>query len=84
LFFTPLALLGEGIIYRDAISANETATRVVPTPANRLPYTIEAGPPLLRENWKVAAAASQEHCRMKPKLIAETKLMHLYQSKSVL
>lgn len=45
----------------DAISAREMAIRVVPRPAKMLPYVIEAGPPLLRENWNVAAAASQEH-----------------------
>lgn len=60
----------------EAISANEVATSVVPIPANMLPYRIDAGPPLLSENWNVTAAASQEHCRMNEKLIAETKLMY--------
>lgn len=61
----------------DAISANEVATSVVPIPAKMLPYTIDAGPPLLSENWNVAAAASHEHCRRKEKLIAETRLIYL-------
>src|SRR6266571_6729975 len=39
-----------------------------------------AGPPLMRENWNVTAAASQEHCRMKPKLMADTKLMYFCKS----
>src|SRR3984885_11100986 len=39
-----------------------------------------AGPPLARENWNVTAAASQEHCRMKPKLMADTKLMYFCKS----
>lgn len=64
-----------------AISANEVATRVVPSPAKIDPYRIDAGPPLLSENWKVTAAASHEHCKMKEKLTAETILMYLYQKK---
>jgi hypothetical protein len=63
----------------DAISAREIATRVVPIPAKILPYKIDAGPPLLSENWKVTAAASHEHCRMKEKFTAEIMLMYLYQ-----
>ena len=59
----------------EAISAREVATSVVPIPAKMLPYRMEAGPPLLSENWNVTAAASHDACRMKVKLIAETKLM---------
>lgn len=44
---------------------------VVPIPAKILPYTIDAGPPLVRENWKVPAAASHEHCSRNEKLIVE-------------
>jgi hypothetical protein len=66
-----------GFYYIEAISANEIATSVVPMPGKMLPYTIEAGPPLLSENWKVAAAASHETCKTKEKLIAGTRLMYL-------
>ena len=61
----------------EAIYASEHAIRVVPSPAKMLPYTIEAGPPLMRENWKVSAAASHEHCNTKEKLTVEKTLMYL-------
>jgi hypothetical protein len=60
----------------DDISASEKAISVVPMPAKMLPYAMEAGPPLLRENWNVVAAPVQEACRTKEKLMAETRLMY--------
>jgi hypothetical protein len=36
----------------------------------------EAGPPFRRETGKTVAAASQEHCSKKEKLIVEEELMY--------
>jgi hypothetical protein len=66
----------EKATHMDDISASEKAISVVPMPAKMLPYAMEAGPPLLRENWKVVAAPVQEACRTKEKLMAETRLMY--------
>jgi hypothetical protein len=72
-----------GGAYIDAISASEVTTSVVPSPAKILPYTIDAGPPLLSANWNVTAAASQEHCNTKEKLTVETRLMYRYNTRKM-
>lgn len=59
----------------EAISASDKAMSVVPRPEKMLPYAMDAGPPFASENWNVTAAASQEHCRRKEKLMAEGALM---------
>ena len=77
-----LSLMSLTIFFRneeahiDAISARDSATRVVPMPEKILPYTIDAGPPLLSANWNVTAAASHEICNTKEKLIAGIRLMY--------
>jgi hypothetical protein len=42
----------------EAISASEIAIVVEPIPANKLPYTKDAGPPFNKLNWKETPAAS--------------------------
>ena len=60
----------------EAISANEIAIRVVPTPAKIQPYTIEAGPPFRSESCIVAPAPVQEHNKTKEKFIVVIRLIH--------
>jgi hypothetical protein len=61
----------------EAISASEIAIIVEPMPANKLPYTNDAGPPFNKLNWKEAATASHAACRVKPKLTMVAELMYL-------
>ena len=55
--------------YMEASSARDIETKVAPKPTRMYPYSIEAGPPFNRANWKVIAKASQETSMMSPKLI---------------
>jgi len=65
--------------YMEASSARDIDTKVAPKPTRMHPYSIEAGPPLSNENWKVTANASQETSTMSPKLTIEGRLMYLYE-----
>jgi hypothetical protein len=62
----------------EASSARDRETKVAPKPTRMHPYTIEAGPPFNKANWKVRAKASQETSMMSPKLMIEERLIYLY------
>jgi len=49
-----------------------------PKPATMHPYTIDAGPPFNKANWKVTANDSHEARLITPKLRMEERLMYLY------
>jgi len=44
----------------EANSAMEQATALAPKPTRMQPYTIDAGPPFNKANWKVTANVSHE------------------------
>ena len=60
----------------EAISASDNETAVPPKEARMAPYTIDAGPPFNKENWKVVAKVSHAAWIMTSKLIDEGKLMN--------
>jgi len=60
----------------DAISASDNATALPPMAARMPPYTIDAGPPFNKENWKVLATVSHAAWIMTSKLIDEGRLMN--------
>ena len=62
----------------ETISASEIAIALPPKAARMAPYTIDAGPPLSKENWKVVATVSHAACIMISKLIDEERLMNRY------
>ena len=63
----------------EAISARDRETKVAPKPTRMHPYSIEAGPPFNKANWKVIAKASQETSTISLKLTMEERLMYLYE-----
>lgn len=64
----------------DANSAREAATADAPNMTKMHPYTMDAGPPLYKANWKVTAKASQEQRIIRPKLTMESHGMYLYRT----
>ena len=60
----------------EAISAMENATALAPKPTRMQPYTIDAGPPFNKANWKVTANVSHEMSIITLKYTAEDKLMY--------
>ena len=65
--------------YIEASSARDRETKVALRPTRMLPYSIDAGPPFNKANWKVTANASQETSTMSPKLTVEERLICLYE-----
>jgi len=63
--------------YIEAISASDSATETLPKRARMQPYTIEAGPPFNKENWKVKAHASHADWIISSKLIEDGRLMNI-------
>jgi hypothetical protein len=60
----------------EAISASDSESAEAPMPVRIAPYTIDAGPPFNRENWKIEANVSHGTSMSMSKLIDDGKLMN--------
>jgi len=60
----------------EAISASDSAIALPPKAARMAPYTIDAGPPFNKENWKVLATVTHAAWTRSSKLIDAGRLMN--------